>query len=339
MSFSSRKRATLYDVATYAGVSYQTVSRVINDSPNVSPGTRRRVLEAIKALEYQPNKAAQMLVTQRTSTLGVITYGTSFYGPAHMIVGVEKAARAADYRLLYYNLENASPDETRSLVETIGGHTVDGIVIICPVQSPIYADLERSLQGMPMVSVGGALGSQQSSVIIDQQLGSRLATRHLIEMGHRRLAEIRGPLEWYDAKARHEGWLAALTEHSLSPVAVEIGSWSAESGYLAAQRLIVNGLPFTGLVVANDQMALGAIRALREQHLRVPEDVSVIGFDDTPETAYFDPPLTTIRQDFAAMGKQSVEYLVQLIRDSQTPSHQRVMYPTLVVRNSVIAPP
>jgi DNA-binding LacI/PurR family transcriptional regulator len=179
MSFTTRKRATLYDVATQAGVSYQTVSRVINDSPNVSPSTRRRVLEAIKALGYQPNKAARMLVTQRTSTLGVITYGTSFYGPAHMMVGVEKAAKAAGYRLLYYNLENASPDEMVSLVETLGGHTVDGIVIISPVQSPIYADLERSLQGMPMVKVGGALGSQKASVIIDQHLGSRLATQHL----------------------------------------------------------------------------------------------------------------------------------------------------------------
>lgn len=335
MSVPVRKRATLYDVATHAGVSYQTVSRVINDSPNVSPATRRRVLEAIKALDFQPNKAAQMLVTQRTSTLGVITYGASFYGPAYMMVGVEQAARAAGYRLLFYNLENASPDETQNVVETLGGHTVDGIVIICPVQSPIYADLERSLQGMPLVSVGGALGSGQSSVIIDQHLGSRLATEHLVEMGHRHLAEIRGPLEWYDAIARHEGWLAALATHSLSPAAVEIGSWSAESGYQAAQRLLAQGHFFTGLVVANDQMALGAIRALREHKLRVPDDVSVIGFDDTPESAYFDPPLTTIRQDFMIMGKQSVEYLLQLIRDVQTPLHQRVMYPTLVVRNSV----
>jgi LacI family transcriptional regulator len=296
------------------------------------------VLESIKALDFQPNKAAQMLVTQRTSTLGVILYGTSFYGPARMMVGIEQAARAAGYRLLFYNLENASAEETQSLVETLGGHTVDGVVIISPVRSPIYDDLERGLQGTPIVNVGGALGSAQSSVIIDQHMGSRLATKHLLDMGHRQLAEIRGPLEWYDAKARHEGWITELAIHSLMPVAVEIGSWSAESGYHAAQRLIEGGRNFTGLVVANDQMALGAIRALREHHLSIPEDVSVIGFDDTPEAPYYDPPLTTIRQDFPAMGKQSVEYLLQLIRDSETPMHQRVMYPTLVTRASTQPP-
>jgi len=176
------------------------------------------------------------------------------------------------------------------------------------------------------------------SVVIHQHHGARLATQHLIERGHRAICEITGPMEWSGAKQRHEGWLAVLAEAGIRPGASVEADWTPLGGYRAAHRLLDEGERFTALFAGNDQMALGAMRALREAGLRIPQDVSIVGFDDVPEAAYFEPPLTTVRQDFTTLGQQAVELLLARMAVPDAPAHQRVLYPVLVERASVASP-
>ncbi len=332
-----KKPATLHDVAAYCGISYQTVSRVINGSPQVSAKTRQRVTDAIKVLNYQPNKAARMLVTRRSSIIEVITFGASYYGPAQMMSGVERAARQLGYRLMFASLEQVAPDEVETVLENLGVRSVDGTVIIAPIDSAVFDEIDRAYQGIPFLKLGTLSDPHVPSVGIDQMLGSQIVTQHLINLGHTRIAEIRGPEQWHDANDRHTSWLKTLASNGLKPAGSEAGDWSAQSGYDAAKHLMENRIGFSALVVANDQMALGAMRALRERGLGIPGDVSVVGFDDIPEAAFFEPPLTTVRQDFAAMGQQAVEYLAQIIEDPHTPPHPQVLYPELIIRRSTRA--
>lgn len=334
MNSHRSKPATLYDVAQFAEVSYQTVSRVINGSPNVSPKTRERVLHAIKMLNYRPNKAAQSLVTRRSFTLEMITFGADYYGPAQMMSNVERAAKAQGYNLMFSSIETLNSEEVRKAIDSLGGKLIDGVIIITPVRSEALDDLAVACRGIPYVLIDTPLGSNTPSVVIDQVHGTRLATQHLIDLGHRKIAEISGPLNWNAAIQRHESWLATLTENGLDPVISVDGDWTAASGYVAASDLVRNGITFTGLVSANDQMALGAIHAFRECGLDIPGDISIVGFDDIPEAAYFEPPLTTVRQDFRRLGTESVDYLIEMIKTVDIPLFQHVLYPQLVERKS-----
>lgn len=326
--------ATLHDVAELAGVSHQTVSRVINDSPRVSENTRQRVLEAIQQLNYQPNHTARALATRRSLTLEIVTFGVGYYGPAQMMGGVERAAKARGYRLFFSNLDRLTYADMRETVEDLKRQQVEGVVLIAPVRSVLYEELIKERNNIPVVQLATQKDVTFPSIIIDQHLGSRLATQHLIDTGHSSIAAISGPLHWNDAAARHEGWLDTLQDNHLNPVNWTEGDWSAASGYRAAHELLDHGAKFTALVIANDQMALGAILALRERGLHIPKDVSIVGFDDIPEASFFDPPLTTIRQDFSTLGEQSVEYLVEIIADPQSAAGQRVLTPRLILRKS-----
>jgi DNA-binding LacI/PurR family transcriptional regulator len=176
------------------------------------------------------------------------------------------------------------------------------------------------------------------SVMFDQRFGSHLATEHLIKLGHRRMSEISGPLNWFDAMARHQQWESSLRDARLTPSNSVEGDWTAIGGYNALHRLLEAGSDFTALVVGNDQMALGAMRALREHNLHVPGDVSVVGFDDIPEAAYFEPPLTTVRQDFSQLGEIGVRYLISRIRQPDEPPKQHIIFPQLIVRDSTTPP-
>jgi LacI family transcriptional regulator len=331
------KRITLGDVARRAGVSSQTVSRVVNRHPYVSEETRRRVLDTIRALDYRPNRAARSLATQRTCMLGIITYGINHYGPAQMVSNVERTAKARGYGVSFSTINTVSREDVRDAIETLGGRAVDGLVLITPVLGLSHDDLAQLCGDVPFVQIDTEMAARVPSVIIDQRYGSQLATQHLIDLGHCRIGEISGPLYWFSGLARHESWRETVIAAGLEPGLSVEGDWTARSGYHAACRLLDEGAEFTALVVGNDQMALGAIRALRERRRRVPADLSVVGFDDIPEAAYFEPPLTTVRQDFAALGEQSVEYLVALIDNPQTPLHQRVLHPNLVIRDSARA--
>ncbi len=338
MADSVSRRVTLNDVARLSGVSYQTVSRVINNHPYVAEDTRARVLEAIEQLDYHPNKAAKSLVTRRSQTLAVITYGLDKYGPAQIMINVERAAKEAGYDLIFSNIHETSLESMRAAMESLEGWQVDGILAITPVANILCEELRALCGSVPLVQVDIPLGAQVPSAVIDQRWGSALVTRHLISLGHTRIAAISGPLDWFGAQARHESWRETLREARLTPVASLEGDWTAGSGYQAAGQLLDRGLNFTALVVANDQMALGAIRALRDRGLRIPEDISITGFDDIPEAAYFDPPLTTVRQDFGVLGNKGVEYLMERIADPQAAARQVVIRPALVQRLSTGRP-
>jgi LacI family transcriptional regulator len=328
------KRVTLYDVARQADVSYQTVSRVINNHPNVAPETRHRILQIIETLGYRPSHTARSLATQRSCTLGIVTFGAMYYGPSQMMFNVERAAKARGYSLRLSTILNATLDE---LCEAVGGmrdQLVDGLIMIMPTQGIPYPDLLGACGQIPFVQTDTEESPDMASVVIDQRAGSRMATQHLLDLGHTAICEISGPLHWFSGAARHESWQQTLRAAGVTPGLSFAGDWSAAGGYAAAKQLLAEKAHFTALVVGNDQMALGAIRALREHGLRVPEDVSVVGFDDLPEAAYFDPPLTTVRQNFAALGEQSVEYLLSLIDDPETRLEQRTLQPEFVERLS-----
>lgn len=328
------KRATIHDVAHHSGVSIQTVSRVVHGDVHVSKQTRQRVLKVIDELNYQPNRAAQSLVTRRSHVLEVIAFGTDYYGPSNMVINIERAARSLGYDLFFSGIPEITPEQIRKAVDSLGGKLVDGMIVITPILGLSYDDLSALCHGSPLVLIDIEQGTSAPSVVIDQYHGGWLATQHLIDLRHQLICEISGPLNWFGARARSQGWRQTMQNAGLEPGLSVQGDWTAVSGYQAAVRLLAEGVPFTGLVVGNDSMALGAISALRERGLRVPEDVSVVGFDDIPESAFFNPPLTTIHQDFNALGKQCVEYLVSLIDQPETPLHQRVLKPQLVVRQS-----
>jgi DNA-binding LacI/PurR family transcriptional regulator len=338
MADSSTRRVTINDVARRSGVSYQTVSRVINNHPYVAEETRSRVLKVIAELDYRPNKAAKSLVTQRSQTLAVITFGMDYYGPAQMVINIERAAKHEGYDLIFSNIPETSIDNMRAAMNSLDSWLVDGILAITPVTGITCDEMQELCGAIPLVQIDNRMGSATPSVVVDQQYGSRLVTQHLIDLGHTQFAEIGGPQDWFGAAARHQSWLQTLTDAGLQPGPAIHADWTALGGYNAACQLLEYGATFTALVVANDQMALGAIRAVRERGLRIPEDISITGFDDIPESMFFDPPLTTVRQDFDALGRRGVEYLIQRINDPETPSMQHIINPQLITRAST-APP
>lgn len=333
-----KQRYTINDVAKDAGVSYQTVSRVINDHPSVSPETRSRVQQVIRDLGYSPNKVAKSLVANYSHTLAILTFGMNDYGPTQMVLNIERAAKNLGYDLIFSNVTQPTYSEISHALDSLSGRQVDGIVSISPVVGISYEEMMNLCQNTPIVQIDPQFGLQVPSAIVDQRYGSQLVTEHLISLGHYRIAEISGPLNWFGAIARHQQWMETLHQANLTPMMSVEGDWSARSGYQAAQRLLKDDPNFTALVVGNDQMALGAIYALHEHNLHVPHDKSVVGFDDIPEAAYFQPPLTTIRQDFNKLGEISVGYLLELIQDPETPKMQHVLYPDLVIRQSTSTP-
>lgn len=339
MSVPMNKQATLADVATASGVSHQTVSRVVNNHPNVSAKTRERVLASIHDLGYRPNRTAKGLATSKTGVIGIISFGTNYFGPGQLFTEIEKTVRARGYGLALRNIDTLSARQLQAAIDDLDSHSVDGIVINAPSVDLDPGQLLSLKRPLPVVMTDVPRHAKLPSVVLDQAEGLKLATQHLTDLGHQHIAEISGPLNWYSAVERHGAWVAAVTQAGLVPGPSEVGNWTALGGYRAAQQLLTLPEPFTGLVVGNDQMALGAMRALREHGLKVPDDVSVVGFDDIPEASFFEPPLTTVHQDFIAMGQQTVDYLLALILHPKTPHHQRTLHPQLIKRSSTAQAP
>ena len=332
------RRPTLDDVARAAGVSYQTVSRVINDHPSVAESTRERVLRAIEELGYRPNRTARSLATRRSNTIGIVGFDTRYYGPSQMLVNIESVLKREGYGLAFTSIDDGTVAAVQRASSEISHQDLDGIVMIAPLAGADVESIADLFDDTPFVMIDVKAGEAVHSVAIDQAHGVRLAVQHLVDLGHRHVCEISGPLRWNDARERHETLRASLEAAGITPGPSVEADWTAAGGFAAARRLLATRVPCTALVVGNDQMALGAIRALRDAGLRVPDDVSIVGYDDVPEAAYFDPPLTTVRQDFEALGQQCVEYLTTLIKAPQTPRHQRVLYPTFVARSSTAEP-
>jgi len=251
---------------------------------------------------------------------------------------MEALGRAADtygYRVVFSDIMTDDPQAVNSILPRLNSRMCDGALITSPIEIPAFDQLIEANSSVPIVQIRNRRGSKYPSVIVDQDAGSQMATQHLIGLGHRRIAEISGPLTWHEALSRHESYVATLNRSNLSPAAiVESTGWMPPHGYDAAYRLLDQGEEFSAVVVANDYLALGAILALSERGLQVPDDVSIIGFDDTPEAAFFMPPLTTIRQGYEALGRQAIQYMMELIKNPETPAHQRVLMPQLIERKS-----
>jgi DNA-binding LacI/PurR family transcriptional regulator len=323
------KRPTLRDVARYADVSYQTVSRVINNNEHVSDDTRERVQKAIKSLGFKPNRAAQILQTERSHTLEVVIFNSGFN------LFLYEMARTTQRLGYHFVISAITSDEFVPTLESAASRFVDGLILVPEVS--LVEDYEALIDltdGIPFVQIGARLGEELPSVIYDQMQGARLATQHLIGLGHTRIAEISGPLRNYDAADRHRSWQATMREHGLDAAMSVEGDFSIEGGYRAMKELLNGGAAFSAAFIANDSMTIGAHTALREHGLRVPNDVSLVGFDDLPEAAHFVPGLTTVRQDFELLGRMAIEYLVSMIQNPDTPVHQRVLQPKLIVRES-----
>jgi DNA-binding LacI/PurR family transcriptional regulator len=322
----------MMDVARLAGVSHQTVSRVLNEHKNVSEQTRTRVRAAIVELGYRPDRAARALVTGTSKVIGVVAQNSSLYGPASMLAAFEEAAQATGFAV---NVGSVRDLDERSITEAVERHLdqrVAGLVVIAPVISA-GAALERLPAHIPVVTIDGDPERSSTLVTVDQVAGARAATEFLLAAGHRTVWHISGPADWYDAAGRVRGWEAALRDAGAEIPPLLTGDWSAASGYRNGQMLA--RLPeVTAVFTANDHIALGLLRALNEHGRRVPADVSIVGFDDVPEAAYFTPPLTTVRPDFHAAAVASLELLLAQI-DGDTSATRRVIAPELIVRDSV----
>jgi DNA-binding LacI/PurR family transcriptional regulator len=323
------------DVAKLAGVSHQTVSRVLNDHPNVRPPTRDKVLAAIRELAYRPNAAARTLVTRRTHTLGVISVDTMLYGPTSMLYGFERAAHDA----FFVSIASLPALDTRSMLDAVDrfvGQGVEGIVVIATHDSGVAA-LAHVPPEIPIVALGCGTHASTTSVAVDNEAGAATATRFLLSLGHTTVHHIAGPASNLDAQERVSGWRQALREVGAPEPAVHAGDWSAASGYELG-CVLAEDPDLTAILCGNDTMALGTLRALTERGRRIPADVSVVGFDDLPEASYYLPPLTTVQQDFGEVGRQALNALLDRMSGESAPGLGVRVATELIVRQSV-APP
>lgn len=348
MSEPRPRAASIRDVARLAGVSHQTVSRVLNGYPGVREETRTRVLAAIGELGFRPSRAGRMLSIRRSETIGVLAdaTGASDYGPASCVRAVANAAREHGFYATVAHLSPVSPDVITAADELLG-QDVEGIVIVAP-RAVVLSGLAALGMNLPIVC---AQGQQEDTggipvASVDQQAGVRMVMRYLIERGHERILHLAGPAGWNEAQARLRSYESELRAAGLPVLPPVRGHWTSDSGYETGRGIArrVTAGEVTAVFSSNDQMALGLLHAFREAGLDVPRDVSVAGFDDIPESAYFWPPITTVRQDFGELGKRCVALLVDAIRGRRSGEELArmppvIVAPRLIIRGSVAAPP
>ncbi len=329
------QRPNMHDVASLAGVSHMTVSRVLNGHPNIRPATRDKVLKAIEAVNYRPNGAARALASRRSHRIGVIIDAAVEYGPNSTLRAIEHAAQKRGYTVATIAVSDDHAIGVQDALDSLMSQGVEALCLIAPRHSSL--DLLRdSTVGVPTVAVKPEDDETFMTVAVDQAAGARMAMEHLIELGHRCIVHVAGPLDWLDARARERAWRDIVREHGLVEFDMIVGDWSSDFGYEFARSQ--PRLPeFTAVFAGNDQMALGLLHGFRDAGIRVPEDVSVVGYDDLPDAKHFLPPLTTVRQDFDALGERSFEALLAVLEDGAEQSDTRIT-PELVVRASS-APP
>jgi DNA-binding LacI/PurR family transcriptional regulator len=340
---NTRKRPTIKQVAKAAGVSTQTVSRVINDRPDVAPETRGRIQAAIVELGYQPSALARSLIQRRSFTLGVVSAGLKFIGPSRTLSGVTSAAEEAGYSLILKELPRFDADNIEPIFDALLSRHVDGIIWAVPEVgenrnwvNKLSLDLR-----VPIVFLAMEPMENIPSVSVDNYLGGRMAMSHLIEQGYRRIGHISGPMDWWEARQRMEAWKDALRESGVETREEHWaeGNWSSASGAQAVEKLFEQYPDMDSIFVANDQMALGVIQVVCRKGLKIPEELAIVGFDNIPESAFFCPALTTVQQDQYTVGKVAVELTIKMIKSGwhgpETVEPMSIMLtPTLVVRQS-----
>jgi DNA-binding LacI/PurR family transcriptional regulator len=323
---------TMFDVARRAGVSHQTVSRVLNDLTGVAASTRLRVEQAIAELNYTPSPTARAMARRRSGSIGLIQAGRPDYGPSNAALGFNEAAHGAGYTVTQASMRSLDADVLRQAVHRLALQRVEAIVLISGEREGIGV-LAGIDAGVPLVAVASEPAPGLHRVSIDQYAGGRLATEHLIGLGHREIHHVTGPADSMDAAERRRGWTDAMHAHGLEAPQPIAGDWLAASGDAAGRAILSHGQA-TAVFVGNDQMSIGLLHACREAGVRVPEDLSVIGFDDIPEAAYFAPPLTTMRQDFDGLGRDIMATVLDVLRDEPDAVDRTSRVPDVVVRAS-----
>ena len=327
---------TMFDVAERAGVSHQTVSRVLNGLTGVAAATKVRVEQAIAELNYTPSPAARAMAKRRSGSIGLIQAGRPDYGPSNAALGFNEAARDAGYTVSQASMRSLDVDALAQAVHRLVLQRVEAIVLISGERDGV--EVIRGIDaGVPLVAVASEREPGLHRLAIDQYAGARLATEHLIGLGHRAIRHVTGPSDSMDAAERRRGWRDAMRERGLEAREPYTGDWLAASGYAAGGSMLADD-DATAVFVANDQMALGLLHACSEAGVRVPDELSVVGFDDIPEAAFFNPPLTTLRQDFDALGRDVMATVLDLLRDEPSAADRTSRVPELVVRASTAAP-
>lgn len=334
-------RVTIKDVARESGVSTQTVSRVLNNRPDVAPETRQRVSEVIAQLKFRPSQLARSMIQQRSLTLGVIVASLKYSGVVRTLYGIMEQAENSDYSVLVKELHSFSEQDYHRVIDPLLRHEVEGIIYAVPEIRGDLAKIQSQLEGIhtPVVYIRRKPRPTSHTIAVDNQAGAQMAVNHLLSQGCRRIAHISGPLHWWEAAERKQGWQDALRaaglpaekRHSVA------GDWTSASGARAFQELLVKYPELDAIFAANDQMALGVLNAAQASGLRIPADLAVVGFDDLAEAAYFCPSLTTVRQDLPRLGALAVEKVFQIINQPTSPvSFSLVLPPELIIRDSSI---
>lgn len=336
-------RSTIKEVASAAGVSTQTVSRVINDRPDVSSETRKRVQDIVGKLSYQPSALARSLSSQRSYTLGVVTTGLRYIGPSRTLSGIASAAEEAGYSLLLKELPSFDTNEILPIFQALLSRHVDGIIWAVPKigENRNWMNKPALDVGVPIVYLTMEPQKNIPVVSIDNYAGGRMAVSHLLEQGYRNIGHISGPLDWWEAQQRMTAWKDVLKNAGLEVKDNQWaeGNWSSASGAQAVEKLFGQYPEMDSIFVANDQMALSILKAAIEKELRIPEDIGIVGFDNIPESAYFWPPLTTVQQDQSNIARVAVEEMIKIIESGwqglEPADPKSIMLPpTLVIRQS-----
>ncbi len=337
------KRATIKEVAKAAGVSTQTVSRVINDRPDVAPETRTRIQQVITALGYQPSALARSLIQQRSYALGVITAGLRYLGPSRTLSGIVSKAEELGYALLLKELPRFDTEDVEPLTQTLLARHVDGIVWAAPQVGDNRNAVDKLLSKCPVPVVFLTMEAQPglSIVAYDNFMGGQIATAHLLQQGYRNIGHISGPLDWWESRQRKAGWQTALKKAGLPAAEHQCveGNWSSSSGEVAFRQLLAQYPAMDAVFAGNDQMALSVMQLACRNGIDVPGQLGVVGFDGLPESAYYWPPLTTMVQDQSQLGCTVVEEIVQAIEtlhiEGRAASPRTIiLQPELLVRES-----
>ncbi|MDH5977348.1 LacI family DNA-binding transcriptional regulator [Vibrio splendidus] len=325
---------TFKDVAKLAGVSTQTVSRVTNGSQDVAESTRNKVNAAIKQLGYVPNKGAQMLSRAKSSSVGLVTLDMALHGAAMIANGVRMQAHDMSYGVAFSVVSEPNLANTREAIRELMAQQVDSIILNVPLESADAELLVEQYQHLNLIFIDVPSNSQVNYVCGDHAEGAKLAAQHLLESGRTDFLLITGPNESSASEIRHQSWLAALSDAESKVQYQYQGNWQAESGYLGVREAVAKQAVFDAVLVASDQMALGALRALQELQIPVPDKVAVVGFDGIEDSAFFNPPLTTIKQDFTTIGRQAVVLAEKLNANSQDALLQHHIETALLPRES-----
>lgn len=342
MPKSTQSKVTIKDIARLCNVSTQTISRVLNHRPDVSPETRELIEKTIREKGYKPSAVARSLVQQRSYMLGVITAGIKYVGVANTMNGITEESEASNFALIVKELPSFKTPDIVPVIESLISHQVEGIIFAVPDINNNIARVQAELPSFcpPIVFLKGGSNPKFTTISIDNYNGARKAVKYLLELGYRKIGHISGPMDWLESRQRKSGWEDEMREAGL-PVNDDCwveGNWSSSSGESAFIELRDKYPGMEAIFVGNDQMSLGLLHYTNSHGIRIPEDYSIVGFDDLAESAYYSPALTTIHHPLRDLGVMAVKSVLELIenKSGRVIHRNTLLEPTLIVRESTM---